>query len=266
MPSALSIDKDTFTARAILVGDRIDLDALQITERIASSPLTIAVAGGGMGVLFRYGAVVLFDVSPLDEATFLRGLQSLVSGPAAAPETEALQIHIDADSPERLQQSQVYLQSGGVERLQLVADILAKSVVIALYESRVAGTFARIEPFSRNLQTKGRTGARGRRLLKVIGETLLSEHHMIGRVEVSDKPDLLWERIDLEKLYLRLEDEFEIQERYQILERKLNLVFRTAQVITDMLQDQRTLRVEWYIVILILIEILLTVYQHWFAH
>jgi uncharacterized Rmd1/YagE family protein len=47
------------------------------------------------------------------------------------------------------------------------------------------------------------------------------------------------------------------------LERKLELVSRTAETLLDLLQDKRTLRVEWYIVILIVVEIVLTLYELW---
>ena len=84
---------------------------------------------------------------------------------------------------------------------------------------------------------------------------------MVGQVEVTDKPELLWEHPELERLYQWLEDEFEIRERHAVLQRKFELVSRTAQTALEVLRDRRNLRVEWYIVILIVVEILLTLYQ-----
>jgi required for meiotic nuclear division protein 1 len=40
----------------------------------------------------------------------------------------------------------------------------------------------------------------------------------------------------------------------------------TAETLLGMLQDRRTLRVEWYIVILIVVEIFLTLYELFFRH
>jgi uncharacterized Rmd1/YagE family protein len=45
------------------------------------------------------------------------------------------------------------------------------------------------------------------------------------------------------------------------LERKLDLISRTAETLLELMQHKRSLRVEWYIVILIVIEILLTLYE-----
>jgi hypothetical protein len=79
--------------------------------------------------------------------------------------------------------------------------------------------------------------------------------------EQAAKPDLIWDRPDLERLFLRLEDEYEISERYAALNQKLELISRTAETVLELLQHRRGMRVEWYIVILIVLEILLTLYQ-----
>jgi uncharacterized Rmd1/YagE family protein len=65
----------------------------------------------------------------------------------------------------------------------------------------------------------------------------------------------------LEQLYLRLEDEFELSERAEILDRKLELISRTVSTTLDLVQTQRGHRVEWYIVGLIVFEIGLTLYD-----
>ena len=83
----------------------------------------------------------------------------------------------------------------------------------------------------------------------------------MGRVEVADKPELTWDNPELERLYVRLADEFELRERYAVLNRKLGLTARTAQTVLDLLQHRHSIRVEWYIVILIVVEIFLTLYE-----
>ena len=47
------------------------------------------------------------------------------------------------------------------------------------------------------------------------------------------------------------------------LDRKLELVARTEDTIVDLISTRHSLRVEWYIVSLIVLEILLTIYQLW---
>ena len=248
-------------ARAMLIGDRLDLRALETAERLASAPLTIAVGARGRAVLFRYGAVVLFDIDPMEEAAFLAQLHPFVNEPLAQPEMETLTLRLDPQAAEGMYKDILVLRDLNVERLQVVADVLAKSSVLGLYEKRVASSFDRIEPLAEDLRRRGRGARRARHLLSHIGDTLLTQHRMVGRAEIIEKPELLWERPQLESLFLRLEDEFELKERAHALERKLELITHTAETLLDLLQAQRSLRVEWYITILIVIEIGFTIYE-----
>ena len=255
--SAPVLAKTSFTVGAILLGERIDLRGVGAADRLGTSPLTLAVEGGGVAVLFRYGTIVFFDVATTRQQTFLHRLQPLVSQPHAEPETEKIEVRVVADVEEGMDGLTVCLRDTCVERLQLVAEVLSKSVVLALYEARVAESFHRVEPLAVDLE-RGRQGVRrARGLLRHLGRGLLSELKLVGRVEVTDKPELIWERPELERLYLRLADEFELRERHLVLERKLGLLSRTAGTVLELLHTGRSLRVEWYIVILIVFEIFL---------
>lgn len=90
----------------------------------------------------------------------------------------------------------------------------------------------------------------------------LSIHHtIVGRVEIVDKPELLWKYPKLDRFDAPIEDEYEIRERHLSLDRKLDLVFRTAETALDIQRQNTGLRLEWYVVILIVIEVLLSVYE-----
>jgi uncharacterized Rmd1/YagE family protein len=63
-------------------------------------------------------------------------------------------------------------------------------------------------------------------MLKLLENALLVQHRVSGRVAVAEKPDALWDRPDLERLYARLEDEYELKERVDALNRKLAVVLK----------------------------------------
>lgn len=254
-------NKPAFRAGAVLVAQRIALRAWRPAEALASNPLTVAVKGGGVAVLFRYGAVVFFDVSPASAAAFMAEIGPQLGNPYPAPETEEVEVRVDAAMKEGMKGDVVYLEAMSIERLQVIADVLSKSVLLAFYESSIASGLERMERLSAELARAGSIAAKTRDLLKDVGATLHTEHLMVGRAAVSDKPELLWDHPALEGLYLRLEDEFELQERNAALEQKLGLVSRTAQTLLDTLNTRHSLRVEWYIVILIVVEIGLTLYE-----
>lgn len=260
MDASNILPRGSFGARAMLLGERIDLRSGFAGEALARNPLTVPVQGGGVAVLFRYGAVVLFDVPAAAQARFLEQMLALVWNRHDKPETEDIAVRTDPAILEGVQDGAVYFESMSVERLQIVASVLSKSLVLAMYESRVAQNFDRIEPLARDIERTGRIRGNTAELLKHIGAMLRSEQLMVGSVEISEKPDTLWDHPGLEGLYLRLESEFEIRERYAVLERKLNLISRTVQTVAELLHSKRSLRLEWAIVLLIVFEVMLTLY------
>lgn len=259
-------DKSYLNAKAVYLGERIDTRALETTTLLATSPLTFEVSKTSYAVVFKYGVVVLFDVTSLDEVSFLAKLDNYVFKKIEPPETDKADIQISNEANEGMLGNMIYIKTADVERLQLVAEILSKNVVLSYYETRIGENFDQIEPIAEKLYDRSRLTNKARFLTKHIGSTLLIMHKMVGRVEVSEKPELLWEYQELERFYSRLEDEYEIKERHLAVERKIELISRTAGTVLDLLQAKRTLRVEWYIVILIVIEIIFTIYELFLRH
>lgn len=259
-PVSLFHGATSLQVRALSLGARVAPGSGEPLRRIADGPLVVAAAERGCAVLFRYGALVLFGVSAEDERKLIESLA--IKEPHAKPEVEVVELRIDGDfeSGPRVEEGVLYVPDENVARLQVIAEALAKSVVLAQYEGTIAAVFDRIEPLAQNLNEHGGAGRRVRELLEHIGSALIAEQRMVGRVEVREKPEMLWENAELERFYPRLEREYELRERAAGLERKLDLVSRTARTALDLLQQRRNLRVEWYIVVLIVVEILLTLY------
>ena len=255
------LQQQQFIGRAFFIGQRLDLRAFEKASRLMVSPLMVSAGAHGVAVLFRYGVVVLFGLSAVEEAAFLNDMKAFVIQPFDKVESE--EVDLVRAGEDGVDGCHIQLSEFDLPRLQVVADVLAKSVVLGHYETALALTFDRIEPLATKLQTGARFMHQSRELLRHIGDVLLIQSKMVGRVEVSEKPELLWEHPQYERLFMRLEDEFELGERHKALERKLELVSRTAETLLDLLQNKRTLRVEWYIVILIVVEIVLTFYELW---
>lgn len=249
-------------ARALLLGARIDTRGLWREETLVATPLTLRIGENGTAFVFRYGAVVLFDATAEQEASFIAGLEGRIVEPLPKPEIEEAEVLVRPESEEPIDASgAIVVRDAGPERLQVVADILAKSVVLDHYDARIAHVFDRIEPLADTLRKDGRTRSRARELLRHIGEVLLTQQRMVGRAEVGEKPEVLWDHPELERLYARLEDEYEIVERGRAIDRKLGLVADTVETLVDLVHNKRATRLEWYIIILIAFEIVLTLYD-----
>jgi uncharacterized Rmd1/YagE family protein len=247
-----------FEARAVNVAERID--ARGIDPRLSNHlPVTVAV-GAGCAMLFRSGAVVFFAVDTVAQERFLHDLTPRIHGRYQVPESERAAIRIgdaDAVEPEAL-----VIKESSIERMQVIAEILAKSVVLARNEQEIGTAFDAIEPLAVAMKRAPRKLPwRHSDLVRHIGEAMLVEHQLVDRAEVLEKPELLWDRADLDRLYARLEDEYEIRERHLVLESKLSLVTTAARTMLELNQARRSLNVEYYILALIVVEVVLAMYQ-----
>ena len=251
----------TLTARALVLGERIDTAGLERRDAISTTPLAFRV-DNGLAVAFRYGVVVLIGLDAAAEDRVLRDVQPRVQGPLADREEETARLAARDDQDEGVgADGVVRIGALSPDKLLVVADALAKSAALAQDERQVAKVFDTVEPWARRLAESGRSPSGRRDMIRLIGSALLVQHRVAERVAVREKPDILWDRPDLERLYARLEDEYELVERAEALARKLDLIGETVTVMTDLIDTQRSLRLEIVIVVLILAEIAITLFQ-----
>jgi uncharacterized Rmd1/YagE family protein len=257
IPPALPV----LSARALVLGERIDTAGLERRDAISTAPLAFR-AGDGLAVVFRYGVVVMIGLDPIAEDEILRGVLPRVHGALSEREEETVQLSARDDREEGVGSDGV-LRIGPLvpEKLLLVADALAKSAALAQDERHVAQVFDTVEPWARRLAGTGRSFGSRREMIRLIGSALLVQHRLTGRVAAREKPDILWDRPDLERLFARLQTEYELVERAETLARKLDLIGETVTVMTDLIDTQRSLRLEAIVIALIAAEIALTLLQ-----
>src|SRR5215467_8003664 len=248
--------------RAFLLSDRIDTANLEHDGVVSTAPVTYKFGKDGFVTLFRYGVVVTLCLSPDEEQQVLRTLEPRLVRPITPREEETLLVEQAPDKEDQiLPGGPLLLKTITPEHLVVIADALSKSVVLARDEREVAGVFDVVEPFARQLADNGRLYAGRRTILKHIGNALLVQHRLSGRVAVTEKPDVVWDRQDLDRLYARLEDEYELKERAEALSRKLAVIADTAEILTDTIDTRRSLRLEVIIVILIAVELVIAGFQ-----
>jgi len=247
--------------RALLLGERLDTRAFERDAPLGVAPLTVEIPDGRVAVLFRYGAVVLFGAPAAALDSFVAALTPLVTAAFPVPERDDARLLVRPEADQHVDLAgNIFLRERTTEGLQVIADVLAKGLVLSHYETRIADIFDGIEPLAATLREKGRAGARSKELLRHIGDVLLMQQKMVGRVETGEKPELLWDHPELERIYVRLAEEYELRDRDRALDRKLDVISRTVETLLGLVQTRSSLRVEWYIVLLIVAELLLTTY------
>lgn len=245
-------ENSALTVHAVLLGDRLVLDRAAFAGALSTTPLCLA-RGDGFVVAFRYGALVFVGLSPEEEKSATADLHP---GPAPILEEERLSIALQPEGEEAMQGAgALQIKALTLPHVLVLADILAKSVALARYEREMALVFDAMEPAASTLAAAGRPPRSRKELLHLIGSALLAQHRVSGRIAFAEKPDILWEHPELERLYARLEDEYEIVERGTLLGGKVTVLASMAETFTDLIDATRSARLELLIVILILAEL-----------
>lgn len=243
--------------RAVAVGDRIDTLGLERPETFSTAPLAFRV-GGGRVALYRFGVVVLAGLTAQEEAELLAGIQGRVTDKrGAAAEEDTIVVNV-GNGDDKVSSGVVNVQKFGDERFIVVADTLAKSVGLARNEHSVDAVFEAVEPFAADMAAAGRTPSDRKAVLKLVGEAILLQHRLTARIAGYEKPRIVWEKPELERLYDRLTEEYEIEDRTETLEGKLEVVVENARMLAEVLDAGRAGRIELWITILIALEVVLS--------
>jgi uncharacterized Rmd1/YagE family protein len=253
--------------RALQLGERIDLKGLEREDAFSSDPLAFRTTGGGSVILFKSGAAVFVGLTPIEEEDLIRGLGERIVDPLDDREVETAQLVIKPGDDELLSSSgAIQLKNAEPNRLLLVAEVLAVSVALAYDERRISKAFERITPIADALQSGKLPSARQSALLEQIGEALSIQSRMASRVDLDEKPDVLWDHPELERFWAKLVDEYDLPQRARAIDRKLVVIRETADTIVDLISTRTSHKLEWYIIVLISLEIALNLYDRLWKH
>jgi uncharacterized Rmd1/YagE family protein len=248
--------------RALQVAERIDLKGLERPDQFSSNPLAFRTAGGGTAVLFRFGAAVFVGMNPLEEEAIIGGLKGRLVEPLADRESETVPIVVKADGEDQpFPDGTIVLKDDSPERRLLLAEAIAMSVALSYDERRIAQAFDRVVPIASSLKQRKLLGGSQGALVEQIGEALLIQQRLAGRVELADRPDVLWDHPELERLWVKLTDEYDLGPRARAIGQKLEVIRETADTMADLLSTRTSHRLEWYIIILICLELLIGVFS-----
>jgi len=249
--------------RALQLGERIEVKGLEREDAFSSVPLAFRTGGDGIAVLFKSGAAVFIAMTPVEEEHLIRSLGARVVEPLEDRETETLRLIVRPEEDALLSPSgDLQIKSADPDRLLLIAEALAMSVALAYDERRIAVAFDRIDEVAKTLMKRRMPPSPQGDLLEQIGEALLIQQRLAARVDLDEKPDVLWDHPDLERFWARLVDEYDLTQRGRAISRKLDVIRGTADTLTDLMATRTSHRLEWYIIALIMIEIVLSAYDH----
>lgn len=245
--------------RALHLGQKINLRLLQ--EKLSlrpgfKDPFVVEYSNGKFVVVLKYGVAVFWGFSDGDINEFLGQISPFIVDKFKVPGEEFSEISIQAQEDE-VKENKIYLKGVNIKKVALISLILGRSVALENFEEQVNKALSDFEEVIDSFAKSGKSKLTTRSLLKKVGLAMKIQYSAVNQMAMLDRPDITWEDGGLDVFYNELAEEFEIEDRYVILNEKLKMLFRNVEFIVDMLDARRGTLMELIIIILILIEIVL---------
>lgn len=251
--------KKEYTVEAFSVGESVDLKRAEESLKHyvflnRDHPLVLQFMKDSYIALTKFGVVVFWNVPEADRRRFFAELAPFVrSLRSHYPYSESIEVFI-ADG-DHVTAKGIYLSMLEIERIKLVSYAIAQSVALERYEEEAEKHLGDLEVVITNLKNTGRALLRERDLLKHVGRILAVKQTAISHLSLFDKPEEVWESPALEKLYTLLSNEFDLQARFSVLDKKIDFLSENSRMLMEFLAEKRNAFLELIIILLIAIEV-----------
>lgn len=242
------------------IGDRIDLKKIQ--EHIKKykflnrdHPLIVELLPEQYAVLAKFGAISFWNVGEALAQEFLKEIAPYVeAGTFIHRHVDSLIISV-GEKEERVTFEELYLKSLDAEKIKIISYISAQSVALDRYEEEIDARLHELGKVVANLKTSGKARFDQKDILKQVGNVLSVKQTTVSRLSLFDKPDETWEREEIEQLYNKLRTEYELRDRFDVLNEKIDFLSENNTILLNYLSSQKSNFLEIVVIVLIVVEI-----------
>lgn len=211
--------------------------------------------------VYGYGVMTFFGFDDAHIAEFIgmvmdaddEDLAEIDEGIDIEPDVH--EIIIDPSQPETVEFDFVRIHDLDPEKLLLICDTAAQSIMLDHLDGRVETILVQFERIHSKLARTGRLFVRTRKIMQMIGRNSTIIHFIIGKLSFLDKPEITWEEEEYEILFTKMRNEFELDDRFHALKFRLEFVKDSSELVLEMLSTRRSELLEITIIILIAIEV-----------
>lgn len=216
--------------------------------------------GGGI-YIYPFGAVVMHDVSQERREAELARLHRAIPRLTTQVIREDYTVLEDPAFAIGIIEGNLRVDVLTPARASVVALTVAQSAAMEYYERIVEQLFIRTSELVTRLERRGTVPTRMRPLHRFIGEAISNRSEVLSILHLLDKPDATWEDHAMDRIYDDLREEFDLVDRYAALESKLRSIQEALELVLDVARERRLIVLEIAVVVLILIEIVIALFQ-----
>jgi uncharacterized Rmd1/YagE family protein len=216
--------------------------------------------------LFDVGVVVFWNVNYDLQKLIIDQTKAYQEHPLKNHHEDVFAYSIDASAWEsKFVRDTLVLNSNNYLQKLSLSFALAQSVDLSSFEEIIQELIDKTDYIPDTLKAKGAIDISAKEISKLRGEILEMKGFVNFHFNLLDIPEFFWEYPDLEHSYVWAAKYLEIQKRVDIFNRKLGMLEELLDVLGDEQKHNHSTKLEWIIIILIVIEICFTLEEK-FGH
>lgn len=206
--------------------------------------------------MFSFGAIVFVNIAKETQTSIKRSLSRFLVNPVKKNYEESYVVR-EAHEKFNVSDNAADLPATGMEEIEIASRVLAQSVALDYIEDLTDEILTNIETMNVELERSGRFLKNMKPILQLAAQNSNIIQFVISKLSLLDKPDILWEREQLETFFSQLADIFELRSRFRNIEYKIGFARDNSEFALTVLEAQRGNFLELVIVILIIVDIAL---------
>lgn len=206
--------------------------------------------------ILNYGVVVFANIEEIDKINFIRFIKDYATNVLEKRYKEDFTININKVSAPIFSYNSLSVPVINDALINITMLQVAQSSALDYYHEIAQKLLDDTLILTKRLEMFGRLKIGEKNLLKFIGKTLNTKSKIIDDLYIIDAPAAVWENEILGKVHSGLSKTFDISIRFRELEYTLKSVESNLAIFIELVHARESHRLEWIIIILILIEVI----------
>ena len=214
---------------------------------------------------FNHGCFVCWGFKKKFEDKVLEVVNEFSINPSPRIESDHFYYHYaqetKIDSHEKLQLDIITLDSEDSQIKLAISYGLAQSIKLEAFEEALQIAIRTNSKLPEEIASHGSISLSRRAIFKRIGEIFIARSSINLNIEYLDAPEYFWRNPSMEPYYIMTKKYLDIPSRVMALNQKLDVLQELLHILNTQLQHRHSSLLESIIILLIVVEIVISVFQ-----
>lgn len=213
--------------------------------------------------IYHFGALVFINLEYHETQDFIKYIKNIdpnLRNNTPYPYVDEYKLEVDATYEYSLYNDLMTSNEYFPYYLNVLALVLAKSTSLRKIETDIDALLDSIEDII-NYLDNGKINMTDKQIAKASAKVLRFKYNTISYLMLLDKPRDAWDNEDIENFYIQIASLFEINDRYQKLRHKTDILQDITDVISSLTHEKRGTKLEIMVIVLILFELILSLIE-----